>query len=99
MPSSLYHFDCFVSYARQDNKTGWVTRFVQELLAEHRSFAAGGELKPFFDQHAITTGADWQLFLAHGVTDSLLFPAFAIEIALQLVAPSATLRDWRSATS
>lgn len=53
-------FDFFVSYARSDNANGWITRFVEELLAEHKRFSAGHELKPFFDQHAITTGADWQ---------------------------------------
>jgi hypothetical protein len=29
-------FDFFVSYARKDNETGWITRFVEELLAVAR---------------------------------------------------------------
>ncbi len=68
-------FDFFVSYARSDNTTGWITRFVEELLAEHKRFSAGRQLKPFFDQHAITTGADWQLYLAHGIAHSRFFIA------------------------
>lgn len=69
-------YDFFVSYARADDATGWISRFVEELLAEHRKFAQGRELKPFFDRHAITTGADWQLYLAEGVAHSKLFLAF-----------------------
>ena len=45
MPSDPAPFDFFVSYARADNTTGWSTRFVEELLAEHRRFVgadAGG---------------------------------------------------------
>lgn len=29
-------FDFFVSYARSDNASGWITQFIAELLAEHR---------------------------------------------------------------
>ncbi len=86
MPDAADHFDFFVSYARGDNATGWLTRFVEELLSEHKSFAAGRELKPFFDQHAITTGADWQLYLAHGVAHSRLFLAF--------ISPSYFTSEW-----
>jgi len=31
-------YDFFVSYSRKDNATGWITRFVEELLAEHQKF-------------------------------------------------------------
>ncbi len=69
-------FDLFISYARADNQHGWITAFVAELLAEHRRLNPGRELTPFFDQHSITTGADWQHYLAHGVAGSRLFLAF-----------------------
>lgn len=38
---------------------GWITRFVEGLLAEHRRFAAGRESKPLFDQNTLTTSAVW----------------------------------------
>lgn len=41
------HYDFFVSYARSDNANGWISNFVEELLAEHQKFAAGREL-PYF---------------------------------------------------
>ena len=86
-------FDFFVSYARSDNTSGWITQFVAELLAEHQKFAAGRELKPFFDQHAITTGADWQLFLAHGIAHSRLFLAF---ISPHYFASEWCRKEWRA---
>ncbi len=39
MPSDCDQYDFFVSYARNDNADGWVTRFIAELLAEHVKFA------------------------------------------------------------
>lgn len=35
------HFAFSVSYARSDNATGWITRVVEELLAEHKRFTSG----------------------------------------------------------
>lgn len=43
--SDIDHYDFFVSYARKDNADGWITNFVEELLAEHRTFTAGRENK------------------------------------------------------
>lgn len=40
MSSSTDQRVFFVSYARSDNATGWISHFVDELLAEHRRFAA-----------------------------------------------------------
>jgi hypothetical protein len=86
-------FDFFVSYARSDNATGWITRFVEELLAEHKRFSAGRTLEPFFDQHAITTGADWQLYLAHGIAHSRLFLAF---LSPNYFASEWCRKEWRA---
>lgn len=44
MSNSAEEYDFFVSYARKDNTTGWISNFVEELLAEHRKFTAGREL-------------------------------------------------------
>lgn len=63
-PGTTPEYDFFVSYARADDATGWISRFVEDLLAEHRTFSSGRELQAFFDRHATTTGADWQLYLA-----------------------------------
>lgn len=48
-PSS--EFDFFVSYSRADNANGWITRLIDDLLADHRLFARNDpdrELKPLF---------------------------------------------------
>ena len=93
MPTHDASFDFFVSYARADNTQGWITAFVEELLAEHRRFAPGRALSPFFDQHAITTGADWQHYLAHGVAHSRLFLAF---ISPGYFASEWCRKEWRA---
>jgi len=86
-------YDFFVSYARNDNATGWITLFVEELLAEHKRFSAGRQLKPFFDQHAITTGADWQLYLVQGIAHSRLFLAF---LSPNYFASEWCRKEWRA---
>lgn len=93
-------YDFFVSYARSDKGTGWITRFVEELLAEHKRFTSGDgksnqkrESKPFFDQHAITTGADWQLYLAHVIAHSRLFLAF---LSPNYFASEWCRKEWRA---
>ncbi|MCX6901612.1 MAG: tetratricopeptide repeat protein, partial [Verrucomicrobia bacterium] len=92
-PADNQTYDFFVSYARGDNANGWITRFIEELLAEHQQFAAGRTLKQFFDQHAITTGADWQLYLAHGIAHSRLFLAF---ISPNYLASEWCRKEWRA---
>jgi hypothetical protein len=93
MHTDPHQFDFFVSYARADNASGWITGFVAELLAEHKRFSAGRELKPFFDKHAITNGADWQLYIAHGVAHSRLFLAF---ISPSYFASEWCRKEWRA---
>jgi tetratricopeptide (TPR) repeat protein len=93
MSNQPENFDFFVSYARSDNVNGWIARFIEELLAEHKRFSSGRELKPFFDQHAITTGADWQLYLAHGIAHSRLFLAF---LSPNYFASEWCRKEWRA---
>lgn len=72
-------FDFFVSYARADNKHGWVTRFIEELQREHRAFVGDDparQLRPFFDKKAIRSFDDWQSRIRHGLARSRLFVAF-----------------------
>ena len=93
-------YDFFVSYARSDNVNDWITRFIEELQAEHQRFTCGAgkpepqrKLKPFFDQHAITNGADWQLYLAHGIAHSRLFLAF---LSPNYFASEWCRKEWRA---
>lgn len=72
--SDLYDF--FVSYARADNSGGWISGFVEELLAEHRRFTGGRTLTPFFDTLDIHSLDDWQHRLSDSLTRSRLFLAF-----------------------
>jgi hypothetical protein len=39
MPRDPDLYDFFVSYARADNRDGWIERFIEELLAEHCKFS------------------------------------------------------------
>lgn len=93
MSSATDHYDFFVSYARKDNADGWITNFVDELLAEHRKFTAGRELKRFFDGNDISAGADWQHTLNHGIAHSRLFVAF---ISPNYFASEWCRKEWRA---
>ncbi len=86
MRRPLDEFDFFVSYARADNFDGWITRFVEELLVEHRKFSGGRELTYFFDSDDIRSFDDWQHRLHHGLAKSRLFLAF--------ISPSYFTREW-----
>lgn len=85
MPNDVDEFDFFVSYARADNADGWITRFVEELLAEHSKFSGGRKLTYFFDEN-IRSFDDWQHQLHHGLAKSRLFLAF--------ISPSYFTREW-----
>ncbi len=86
MPRDPDEFDFFVSYARADNSDGWITRFVDELLVEHRKFSGGRELTYFFDKQDIGSFDDWQHRLHHGLAKSRLFLAF--------ISPSYFASEW-----
>jgi hypothetical protein len=94
MPRDTDQYDFFVSYARDDDRKsgGWIAGFVDELCAAHRKFSGGRALVPFFDRHAINTGADWQLYLAHGLAHSRLFLAF---ISPNYFASEWCRKEWR----
>ena len=79
MTKDFEQFDFFVSYARKDNASGWITIFIEELLAEHRKFTGHDpirELKPFFDKQDIRSFDDWQHRILDGLAKSRLFLAF-----------------------
>ena len=74
--NSANEYDVFISYARADNGDGWISTFVDELLAEHRKFSGGRELTCFFDKHDIGSLDDWQHSLSDGLARSRLLVAF-----------------------
>jgi hypothetical protein len=63
-------YDLFVSYARANNQTGWITQFLAALKAELPNLTA------FFDAEEIRHGDDWQIKLRHAVAQSRIFLAF-----------------------
>lgn len=85
-------FDLFVSYARDDNRHGFVTAFLEALQAEHRKFTGGRELALFFDKKDIRSLDDWQTRLRDGVTQSRLFLAF---LSPAYLASEWCRREWR----
>ena len=91
--ASSDQYDFFVSYARVDNATAWISTFIEELLAEHQKFAAGRDLTYFFDKHEIGAGADWQHTLNHGIAHSKLFVAF---ISPNYFASEWCRKEWRA---
>jgi hypothetical protein len=50
VPNDFDQFDLFVSYSRKDDKSGWITCFVEKLQEEHRRYSGGREVRVFFDQ-------------------------------------------------
>jgi tetratricopeptide (TPR) repeat protein len=98
MPRDSDQFDFFVSYARNDNARGWITRFIEELLEEHRKFTGSDltrELKPFFDKHDIRSLDDWQHRIQDGLAKSRLLLAF---ISPNYFASEWCRREWKSWT-
>jgi hypothetical protein len=80
-------YDFFVSYARKDNVGGWITAFLEALLAEHRRFSGGRSLVPFFDKSDIRGLDDWrQRIFNDGLAKSRLFLAF--------ISPNYFAREW-----
>ena len=93
MPLDPDKYDFFVSYARADNRDGWISRFVEELLAEHRKFTGGREPTYFFDTHDIRNFDDWQLRIYDSLSASRLFLAF---ISPSYFASEWCRREWRT---
>jgi len=93
MPSDPDQFDFFVSYARNDNANGWITRFIAELAVEHAMFAFDRPLKPFFDKYDIRSLDDWQQRIFNeGLAKSRLFVAF---ISPNYFASEWCRREWK----
>lgn len=46
-------YDVFVSYARAENREGWIRYYLDALRDEFRTFTGGRELTYFFDTERI----------------------------------------------
>ncbi len=56
-----YHYDFFISYAREDNADGFVGEFVERLVANPDSEKLfGAKPRVFFDQEAVRDMDDWE---------------------------------------
>ena len=86
-------YDLFVSYARADNSRGWISRFVDELLIEHREFTGGRELTYFFDNNDIRSFDDWRIQIYSKLAASRLFLAF---LSPSYFASEWCRREWRA---
>jgi hypothetical protein len=93
VPRDPDQYDFFVSYARADNAGGWITRFVEELLAEHARFSGRRRLAPFFDKSDIRGLDDWQHRLHDALSKSRLFLAF---ISPNYFGSQWCRREWRA---
>ena len=86
-------FDFFVSYARADDRDGWISAFVETLVEEHRKFTGGRSLTPFFDKQDIHGLDDWRLKIYDKLAKSRLFLAF---ISPNYFASEWCRREWRA---
>ena len=94
-PDASEH-DLFASYARDDNRNGRITAFVEALQAEHAAFThndATRKLKMFFDTKAIGGFDDWQMRIHDGPAKSRLLLAF---LSPNYFASAWCRREWRT---
>lgn len=93
MPDAPESYDFFVSYARADNTTGWITRFIEALQKEQRRFTGGREFRVFFDTSDIRSLDDWRHRIQESLADSRLLVAF---ISPNYFAGEWCRREWRT---
>ncbi len=86
-------WDLFISYARDDNKSGWISAFVDALVGQHATFAGERRLRVFFDKQSIGGLHDWRLRILEGITHSHVFVAF---ISPGYFASEWCRREWRT---
>jgi tetratricopeptide (TPR) repeat protein len=62
-------YDVFISYARKDNETGWVSGLRDAIYDDFKEFSSE-PFRIFFDTEAIRGRQDWELRLRHGLRTS-----------------------------
>ncbi len=86
-------WDLFISYARDDNQSGWINAFVDALVAQHATFAGERRLRVFFDKQSIGGLHDRRLRILDGITHSHVFLAF---LSPGYFASEWCRREWRT---
>lgn len=76
MSQDTDEYDVFFSYAHTDNRTRWISGFIEALCHEHRQFFGGRELRYFFDEREIRPADSWEITLHTKLARSRLFVAF-----------------------
>ena len=74
-PGDKGPWDLFISYARDDNLSDWITHFIDALVNQHAKFA-NRTLKVFFDKNSIQSLDDWRIKILDGINRSHVFLAF-----------------------
>jgi len=93
MPIVGDQYDFFVSYARKDNRDGWIARFLEQLQDEHRKYSGGRSFRIFFDTDEIRSLDDWRHRIYEGLAASRLLVAF---ISPSYLASEWCRREWRT---
>lgn len=86
MPRNPNQYDFFVSYARADDRDGWIRNFVQNLVAAHQRQSSEPPLTYFFDDQEIRGMDDWRLRIRDALAQSRTLLAF--------VSPTYFTRPW-----
>jgi len=79
-------YDFFVSYARRDNRDGWITAFLNALQEEHRRHSGDREFGYFFDKDGIRSLDSWQHVIYEKLAASRLLVAF--------ISPAYFMSEW-----
>jgi len=93
MPRDADRYDLFVSYARADDRQGWVSTFLEQLCEEHRRFTGGRTLEVFFDREQIRSFDDWHQRIYTALATSRLFLAF---LSPHYFASQWCRREWKA---
>jgi len=88
-------YDFFVSYARSDNRDGWLSGFLAALQEEQRNFSGGREFSFFFDTSTIGSLDDWRHRIYEALAASRLLLAF---ISPAYFASEWCRREWQAWT-
>ncbi len=87
-------YDLFVSYSRADNREGWIERFLDALIEEHREFTGGRALTYFFDRQDIRNFSHWETEIFNkGLTKARLFLAF---LSPRYFASDVCRKEWKA---
>jgi tetratricopeptide (TPR) repeat protein len=94
MPKDQSEYDIFLSYARADNREGWIRQYLAALCEVFRNFTGGRELTYFWDTERIPEFTHWEAEIFNkGITRSKLFLAF---LSPNYFISEVCRREWRA---